>query len=157
MNDRATPGQTIGPFFAVALAFPGADRSAGGGRPGAIRLHGTVYDGAGRPIDDALVEVWQPGPDGTGFGRCATDGAGHYQFSTPAPPEFFAITVFARGLLDGLFTRAYLPGAVPVWPGLDEDRRRTLVAEADSGGYRFDIHLQGDSETVFFDYRGGTP
>lgn len=71
------------------------------------------------------------------------------------------IAVFARGLLHRLFTRAYLPS-----PDLDDDqllarvdllRRATLlcVDENDSGrvGYRFDIHLQGRSETVFLTYR----
>lgn len=55
-------------------------------------------------------------------------------------------TVFARGLLNRLFTRAYLP----IEPG----RRATLlwVAENDRAGYRFDIHLQGSSETVFLAY-----
>lgn len=156
MADPAcTPGQTVGPFFADALAFPAANRLVEPGHPGALRLHGTVYDGAGEPIDDALVEVWQPVSDGTGFGRCATDSAGRYEFATLSPPAFFAIAVFARGLLNRLFTRAYLPDSDPVLPGLDAKRRKTLIAVADSGGYRFDICLQGPRETVFLEYRGG--
>ena len=155
MADR-TPGQTIGPFFADALTFPESHRLVHDGYPGAIRLHGTVYDGAGEPVDDALVEVWQPRYAGSGFGRCATDSAGHYTFTTLKPPMFFTFAVFARGLLDRLFTRAYLPGTDPALPGLDPQRRHTLMAVTDAGGYRFDIHLQGQRETVFLDYRGGT-
>lgn len=163
MADRGcTPGQTIGPFFAVALATPGANRLIDDGQPGAIRLHGGVYDGAGQPVPDALVEMCQLDAP-TGWGRCATDAAGRYEFTTRAPgstgkPAFFAITVFARGLLDRLFTRAYLPGGDlggdPVLAGLAADRRKTLICLADSGGYRFDIHLQGPRETVFFEFRG---
>ena len=102
----------------------------------------------------------------------ATDADGHYGFTTGAPgsatagrPPFFAITIFARGLLNGLFTRAYLPDgdldADPLLTSLlsggDPERRATLlcVAESASGRaqYRFDIHLQGTNETVFLAYR----
>lgn len=175
-----TPGQTVGPFFHCALPYPGDNQLVGDAHAGAIRLRGTVYDGAGDAVPDALVEISQPGSDGrmvrregslrrdgetfTGWGRCATDAAGRYSFSTLTPgapagrAEFFAITVFARGLLDRLFTRAYLPDA-----DLDADgllsalhaaRRQTLICTAEKGGYRFDIHLQGAHETVFLTYRG---
>ena len=71
-----------------------------------------------------------------------------------APAAYFAVTVFARGLLDRLFTRIYLPrcrrppagGAVPA------DRRATLVAVPDEAGYVFDVRLQGERETVFLSY-----
>ena len=65
------------------------------------------------------------------------------------------MTVFARGLLNRLFTRAYLPGdaealaATPLLAGLEADRRATLVAAEDDSGLRFDIRLQGEGETVF--------
>src|SRR5690606_18789664 len=96
----------------------------------------------------------------SGFGRSGSDDEGYYQFSTvlPAPtepdkPAFFAVVVFARGLLSRLHTRIYVPG-----PELDNDeflarlsaeRRATLVATDVPGGLRHDIHLQGDKETVF--------
>jgi protocatechuate 3,4-dioxygenase, alpha subunit len=178
-----TPGQTVGPFFGMALPYPGGSDLVEAAHPQAVRLHGAVYDGAGVPVPDALVELWQPDSagrisrqagslrrDGTGFtgwGRAATDAAGHYTFTTLAPgstsarPPFFAVVVFARGLLNRLFTRAYLPDADldadPLLSTLDGDRRATLlcVSESDSGrtGYRFDIHLQGPNETVFLAYR----
>ncbi|MGA9357460.1 MAG: protocatechuate 3,4-dioxygenase subunit alpha, partial [Mycobacterium sp.] len=74
---------------------------------------------------------------------------------------FFAITVFARGLLNRLFTRAYLPDgdldADPLLAEVDAGRRPTLLCAAESvsgrTGYRFDIHLQGSNETVFLTYR----
>lgn len=177
VSHEPTPGQTVGPFFRYALVFPDDNRLATPGRPGTIRLHGVVYDGGGQPVSDALIELWQADSVGcvvsqagslhrdgwtfTGWGRCATDASGHYAFTTLAPgsitpgrPPFFALTVFARGLLDRLFTRAYLPvdnlDADPVLRDLSQDRRRTLVCAAEPDGYRFDIRLQGGNETTFF-------
>jgi protocatechuate 3,4-dioxygenase alpha subunit len=162
------------------LPYAGDNQLVGDAQAGAIRLHGTVYDGAGDAVPDALVELWQRGADGrivrqegslrrggeafTGWGRCATDAAGHYGFTTLTPgasagrAAFFAITVFARGLLNRVFTRAYLPNADldadRLLSALDGTRRQTLICVAEKGGYRFDIHLQGRSETVFLAYRG---
>ncbi|BBU23244.1 protocatechuate 3,4-dioxygenase subunit alpha [Mycobacterium xenopi] len=177
-----TPGQTVGPFFHCALPYDGDSRLVSDAHVGAVRLYGTVYDGAGQAVPDALVELWQPDPDGnivqrpgslrrdgstfTGWGRSATDSAGRYSFTTVAPgspsagrPAFFALTVFARGLLNRLFTRAYLPGgdfgADPLLAGLDAARRQTLICIGEAGAtYRFDIHLQGVDETVFLAYGG---
>ena len=164
-----TPGQTAGPFLGLGLPYPGDSDLVAGSHPHAVRLHGTVYDGAGHAVPDALVELWQRDDAGsiprragslrrdgtfTGWGRCATDAAGHYSFTTVAPggrTPFFAIAVFARGLLHRLFTRAYLPhdevNADPALASL------LCVPESDCVTYRFDIHLQGPHETVFLEYR----
>jgi protocatechuate 3,4-dioxygenase alpha subunit len=178
-----TPGQTVGPFLGLGLPYRGDSELVAGGHPRAVRLHGTVYDGAGEPVPDALVELWQPDGAGhiprtagalcrdgtafTGWGRSATDAAGRYGFTTVAPgsgdpgrPPFFALAVFARGLLDRLFTRAYLPygdpGADPLLAAVEAGRRASLTCVAESGRaeYRFDIRLQGPNETVFLEYRG---
>ncbi len=181
MTRPPTPGQTVGPFFGFALPYDGGEQLVPRTDPGAVRLHGTVFDGAGEPVPDALIEVWQPSPDGslvtaagslhrdgwtfTGFGRAATDATGHYDFTTLAPGSasggapYFAITVFARGLLDRLFTRAYLPSGAglatdALLAALPAERRATLLAADDEHGYRFDIRLQGPDETVFLAYRG---
>jgi protocatechuate 3,4-dioxygenase alpha subunit len=175
-----TPGQTVGPFFGLSLPYAGGPELVPPGAAGAIRLHGRVLDGTGEPVPDALLELWQPGPDGavvrqpgslnrdgwtfTGWGRAATDNAGQWSFSTlrpgpsrPGAAPFFALTVFARGLLDRLRTRVYLPdnesslAADPLLSGLPADRRRTLVATAEPGGYAFDVVLQGAGETVFLE------
>lgn len=176
----ATPGQTVGPFFHYALPYPGDRDLVPPGHARAVRLHGRVTDGAGAPVPDALVELWQADEDGrvvrrpgslrrdgftfTGWGRASTDRVGDYGFSTLVPgavdgsAPFFALTVFARGLLNRLFTRAYLPGADDalaadaLLAGLDPARRRTLLAVADDDGFRFDIRLQGEGETVFLAY-----
>jgi protocatechuate 3,4-dioxygenase alpha subunit len=106
-----------------------------------------------------------------GFGRCGTDGNGDYAFDTikpgavpdpdgkPQAPHIL-LAIFARGMLMHLYSRIYLDSeaanaADPVLALVPADRRGTLIAERQSGNgnavYRFDIRLQGDNETVFFD------
>ena len=178
MTALPTPGQTVGPFFSFALEVDGGAALVPEDHPDAVRLHGRVVDGAGDPVPDALLELWQADPAGrpvqqpgslrrdgstfTGWGRCCTGADGGYAFTTlrPGPhragaPAFFALTVLARGLLDGLHTRAYLPddaGALAAdafLASVPAERRRTLVAEASATGYAFDVRLQGEAETVF--------
>ena len=66
------------------------------------------------------------------------------------------VSVFARGLLDRVVTRIYFADEAEanaedvVLRGLTDDQRRTLIAEKTDDGYRFDVYLQGDRETVFF-------
>jgi protocatechuate 3,4-dioxygenase alpha subunit len=180
VSPTPTPGQTVGPFFHYALPYAGDRDLVAPGTPGAIRLHGTVTDGDGAPIPDALVEIWQADPDGhvvartaslrrdghtfTGFGRASTDRVGEYTFTTLTPGAvdgglpFFAVTVFARGLLNRLFTRAYLPlpeGANDaLLASVPSDRRATLVCRPDAQGFVFDVRLMGDGETVFLRFPG---
>ena len=155
MTPIPTPGQTVGPFFHYALPYDGDDELVPRGTAGAVRLHGTVYDGAGGPVPDAILELWQADAAGevvqqagslhrdgwtfTGFGRSATDAEGRYCFTTVVPGEsapFFAITVFARGLLHRLFTRAYLPGSVRRVP-----RRARGGPSVDPRGHRRRVRL----------------
>ncbi len=177
MTLHPTPGQTVGPFFGFALPSERGEDLVPPSHPDAVRLHGTVYDGNGDPVPDALLEIWQPDTDGTvsraegsldrdgwtftGFGRAATDGGGRYTFTTVRPgAPFIAMTVFARGLLDRLFTRVYLPqedgqhADDPFLAAVPEERRSTLVARSEKDGYVFDLHLQGERETVFLDFTG---
>jgi protocatechuate 3,4-dioxygenase alpha subunit len=104
-----------------------------------------------------------------GFGRCPTGPDGSYRIVTlkpgalPSPgggteAPHLDVSLFARGLLDRVVTRIYFPdepdanAADPVLASIaDPARRATLIAAADPGGVRFDIRLQGDHETVFFD------
>jgi protocatechuate 3,4-dioxygenase alpha subunit len=106
-----------------------------------------------------------------GFGRCGTDANGEYAFDTIKPGQVpdpdgkpqaphILLAIFGRGMLLHLYTRIYFDGeaanaADPVLALVPADRRGTLIAarEAANGGavYRFDIRLQGDGETVFFD------
>lgn len=173
-----TPGQTIGPFYGYALPYDRGHELVSPADSRAIRLHGTVFDGAGAPVPDALLEIRQAGIDGattaepgslrrhghfTGWGRTAVDADGGYSFTTLEPGPcavealpFFSLVIFARGLLDRLFTRVYLPEhrslleRDPAFADLPPHRLATLLGErTDTGDLRFDIHLQGEHETVF--------
>lgn len=162
-----TPAQTVGPFFAIGLPWAAGPYAVPEGTPGAVWLRGQVLDGAGDPVPDALVETWQAEADGRGFARCATDVDGSYaiQFRKPRPvpaPDggtqapHLAMSVFARGLLDRVITRVYFADEADANASDrvlaligDPDRRATLIAVSTVDGYRFDIRLQGERETVF--------
>ncbi len=119
-----------------------------------------MLDGAGAPVPDALVETWSSEP--AAFARCPTDDDGRWFVVVPAPQAVagqaphLAVNVLARGLLHRLVTRIYFPGEALnasdlVLAGVPAERRGTLMARAGDDGHRFDIRLQGDDETVFFD------
>jgi protocatechuate 3,4-dioxygenase alpha subunit len=176
-----TPSQTVGPFFAMALPYDAGPAVAGPARPGAFTLHGTVLDGDGVGVPDAIVEIWQadeagsfctapgiyaePDADGfRGFGRSATDEEGHYSFRTVLPGAVpttdgsaqcphVTMAVFARGMLRQVVTRVYfdVDDRDPLLASVEASRRATMVASPDDGGYRFDVRLQGTDETVFLD------
>ena len=106
-----TPSQTVGPFFALpgGLPWPDGPEAVPETTPGAFVLHGSLLDGAGEPVPDGLLEIWQAdeqgrfthpndprhdatandagagGPKFAGFGRCATDAEGHFWFRTVKP------------------------------------------------------------------------
>lgn len=133
-----TPAQTVGPFFSFGLLDPPSPELVPEGTPGAVRIEGTVYDGQGTPVPDAMLELWQAAPSGryrhpddpreslplpdgfSGFGRNGTDASGRFWFVTVKPgavpwpdgrPQapHIDISVFARGLLHRLVTRMYFP------------------------------------------------
>lgn len=171
-----TPSQTVGPFLSLGLPWPDGPDVVADDTPGVVRIGGIVRDGAGNPVTDALVETWQADPEGhfdhpdsvpgtafRGFGRCPTDGDGHWEIRTLKPgavdgqAPHVDVSVFARGLLDRVVTRIYFPdeeaanAADPVLATVPAERRATLVAvRTGAGDLRFDISLQGDAETVFF-------
>jgi len=166
MKLETTPSQTVGPFFRVCLAADAEHGRLLRNETPRITLAIQVFDGAGAPVNDALVEIWQTAGHGAcAFGRLGTDENGRCEFETirpPAPPDGAAhinVCLFARGLLRHVLTRVYFDGddrlgLDPVLALVPGARRATLVARADSGGadrWIFDIHLQGDRETVFFD------
>jgi protocatechuate 3,4-dioxygenase, alpha subunit len=129
----STPSQTVGPFFAFGLPYEGAEHLVAQNERDAFWITGSVYDGAGDPVDDALIEIWQANRNGRyrhpedtredlaledafiGFGRCPTDGQGRFGFFTvkpgASPPHapHINVIVLARGLLRHLFTRLYFP------------------------------------------------
>jgi protocatechuate 3,4-dioxygenase alpha subunit len=152
---------------------------------GAIRISGCVYDGAGEPVPDSLIETWQADSEGRfadldgrggtstlpgfrGFGRAGEEsGDGSFEIVTvkpgpvPGPDKLrqaphIDVSVFARGMLQRCVTRIYFADEQdandrdPVLAAVPAERRATLLAAVAPGGYRFDIHLQGPGETVFF-------
>ena len=129
-----------------------------------MEIAGQVFDGAGEPIRDAMIETWQadpkPGPGFRAFTRAGTADEGRWAIRTLRPggeTPFLDVSVFARGMLHRCVTRIYFAdqaeanAADPVLATVPEERRGSLLAQPVDGGYRFDIHLQGPSETVFFD------
>lgn len=175
-----TPSQTIGPFFHDALLERDLTELVSPDRPGAVRISGAIYDGAGEPVPDAMVEVRQADAAGrygtddfSGFGRSGTDEDGGFSFVTVKPgpvpgPDgglqapHVNVMIFARGLLRQVTTRLYFQdegeanAADPVLNLIEDPAlRRTLVARYEGDGtYRFDVYLQGEGQTAFFEFGG---
>lgn len=140
-----TPSQTVGPFYAIGLCR----RDENALDPNGVELLGRLLDGQGEPIPDGIVEVWHAAS--RRWGRSPTDASGGFRFRVPRDAAHLEAYVFARGLLRHQLTRVYLedrPDAV--LEGVPPERRRTLAARREDDGYVFDIHLQGEQETVFF-------
>ncbi|PHY18085.1 protocatechuate 3,4-dioxygenase subunit alpha [Caulobacter sp. BP25] len=137
-----------------------------------IVLEGVVVDAEGQIIPDAMIEIWQADAAGhyaegntgfVGFGRASTGEDGTYRFRTVLPGSIgeghaphIAVGVFGRGLLKRLVTRVYFEGdpanaSDPILALVPPERRGTLMARKQDGAWRFDIVLQGERETVFFD------
>lgn len=134
---ETTPSQTIGPFFALPDGLPWSDgpEVVAAGTAGAITVRGRLLDGAGEPVPDGLIEIWQADAEGRfshphdprggstsfrGFGRCATGPDGGFWFRTVKPGPLptpagqteaphINVTVLARGLLHRVVTRIYFP------------------------------------------------
>ncbi len=164
MTLSPTPSQTVGPFFSLGLCARPCNVLVA---DGPLRIEGMVLDGAEEAAPDAVVEIWQASGAGTydssfGWGRCETDGEGRYSFVTAKPGRVdgqaphLVVLVFARGLLRPALTRMYFPdeaganAADPVFASAGDDAS-TVLAQAQDGGLRFDIRLQGERQTAFFE------
>jgi protocatechuate 3,4-dioxygenase alpha subunit len=165
---KITTSQTIGPFSHEAWQWA-ADLTAAGAP--AITVRGFIYDGDGAPINDAQIEAWLPGAAGAeaaqampGFRRVPSGEDGGFSLRAPLPAGASAgeplmyVTVFARGLVKHQFTAVFLEddkglAQSAILNQVPAARRATLVArKASDGEYRWDIWMQTDKETVFFDY-----
>jgi protocatechuate 3,4-dioxygenase alpha subunit len=186
MSAPATASQTVGPYFRIGLEHlyitDLAPSAAAGDK---IAIRGRVVDGDGKPVNDALLEIWQadahgkyahpddtqvkpPTPGFKGFGRVPTDENGVFRFATVKPGRVpgpggapqaphLLVAVFMRGLLKHLLTRIYFPddpanAADPVLKLVPAQRRSTLIATKSNDGLEWNVILQGENETVFFDY-----
>ena len=131
-----TPSQTVGPYFHLGMAWLNTTDLAKNASAGEhIVVAGSVLDGDGHPIPDAILEVWQANacgkyahPDDTqdkpidpgfsGFGRIPTDKDGRFRFATikpgatPGPGNtlqapHIVVALFMRGMGKQLYTRIY--------------------------------------------------
>jgi len=188
-----TPSQTAGPYVHIGCipTFAGVEgiypedlgkraieEGAGGER---IVIRGSVFDGTGWALRDAMIESWQadaagrfPGQEGAdpqvnGFCRFAADGdSGEFTLETVKPgpvphraggmqAPHISLWIVARGINTGLQTRIYFEdednSADPLLARIEQRHRvNTLIAKKTGPGtYRFDIRLQGTDETVFMD------
>lgn len=195
---KESPSQTAGPYVHIGLtpnfcgiggvyaSDLGSTMVNGGTKGERIELRIRVLDGAGTPLKDALIEIWQADANGLynspaemrgaadpnflGWGRQPTDmetGVCLFQTIKPGRVPFrdgrlmaphITLWIVARGINIGLNTRLYFSDEAkanaedPIL-GRIEHRTRvpTLIAERQGDTYVFDVHLQGDKETVFFD------
>lgn len=138
MSLQRTTSQTVGPYFSIGLTWLNRDNLAGPGVTGErVTIEGRVVDGDGKPVPDAMIEVWQANAHGkyahpedqqdkplepgfSGYGRIPTDDNGKFHFTTIKPGQVpdpngkaqaphIVVSVFARGLLRRLVTRIYFP------------------------------------------------
>jgi protocatechuate 3,4-dioxygenase, alpha subunit len=188
MRLTPTPSQTVGPFLHIGMAWLDTSNLAKDASAGErIVVAGSVLDGDGKPIPDAVLEVWQANafgkyahpedtqdkpidPGFNGFGRIATDADGRFRFvtirpgPTPGPGSMLqaphiVVALFMRGMLKHLYTRIYFSDEAanstdPILGRIGAPARRdTLIAKraAQAPEYRWDIIMQGENETVFFD------
>jgi protocatechuate 3,4-dioxygenase, alpha subunit len=136
---EVTPSQTVGPYLRIGLDWARGADVVPPGTPGAVTVCGILYDGAGTPVPDGMIETWQADPAGRfahpddprgaaepavpgflGFGRSCTDADGRWEIRTVLPGALPAeegeqaphldVSVFARGLLDRVVTRVYFDG-----------------------------------------------
>jgi protocatechuate 3,4-dioxygenase alpha subunit len=135
-----TPSQTTGPYLEIGLiGGPISSRLVAESDPRAVHLRGVLLDGAGDPVPDGMIEIWQANAAGryahpaddredipleqgfSGFGRSSTDDGGRYELVTVKPGRVpwvdgrlqaphLLVGVFARGLLRRVATRMYFPG-----------------------------------------------
>lgn len=134
-----TPSQTVGPFYSIGLCRRPDDELA----PDGVELTGHLYDGQGEPIVDGVVEVFDAAT--RQWGRSGTDGEGRFRFRIPRDAQRLEAFVFARGLLRHQLTRIYLDDGANA-------EHATLVAERGRDGFRFDIRMQGENATAFFEH-----
>lgn len=172
-----TPSQTVGPFFAYSLtpepynydfnSIITGDMVSEDKEGNHIQIIGQVIDGQGEPISDAMIEFWQPDIKAIGRVGTGTDAKNRFVFNTIKPQSVdgqaphICIIVLMRGLLVHAYTRLYFSDETAanetdeVLQSVPEDRRTTLIAQKmDKNGqtiYTFNIIMQGDNETVFFD------
>jgi protocatechuate 3,4-dioxygenase, alpha subunit len=166
-----TPSQTVGPYFAYGLTaeqyrYNHNQIWSGVMAEGidTIQIIGRVLDGKGDVIPDALVEFWQSDIKKLGRVGTGTDAQGRFIFTTTKPQSIngeaphIDVIVLMRGLLVHAYTRLYFADEAtanatdPLLQAVPTARQKTLLAVPNGKVYSFDICMQGENETVFFDF-----
>ena len=150
-----TAEMTLGPFFPREFA-EGVNDLAGNASD-ALEITGRVTELEGRPLDNVILEVWQP--EFAGWGRAATDAKGEYRFrirrpgAIPGRAPHVNFLILYSGLMRQLQTTLFFSSASdPVLEAVEPGRRALLVARPEGkSAFRFDIRLRGMDETPFFD------
>lgn len=162
-----TPFQTVGPYLHIGLRYGLGPMRGPGVHTTPIVVRGRLLDGAGAGIGDGVLEFWSAGF--ADVGRVCTEPDGSYQLATSLPESHdlpdgsaraphFAVRVLGRGILTEYLTRVYFAGQPAnerdaVLREVPANRRVTLIATAAApNDYHFDIVVQGERETVFFDW-----
>jgi protocatechuate 3,4-dioxygenase, alpha subunit len=167
---KQTPSQTVGPYFAYGLApeqylynFKSlAHNKLASLEQETVTIKGHVFDGQGQVIPDALLEIWDPANNLFGRFGTGTEPDNSFVFTTLRPKAidsqapFLSLILFMRGQLIHSYTRIYFSDQEknqddPVLQALPNLRRNTIIALKKDNYYHFDIYMQGDNETVFFD------
>jgi protocatechuate 3,4-dioxygenase alpha subunit len=165
-----TGEMTLGPFFPREFGHGANDLTSIDGvkaRGEVIEITGRITQGDGAPLDNAILELWQANAEGrfddpgfVGWGRAASDASGVYRFRTIRPGAYAGraahvnLVILFSGLMRQLQTVMFFEDTDdPVLDAVQPASLRTrLVAVREKEGrYRFDIRLQGDGETPFFD------
>ena len=150
----ATASQTVGPFFSIGLAHL-HQGSTQINSADAQTITGIVVDGDGQPIPDCVLEFWTA----SSFARVPTSVDGKYSVNAEPGTTMCEVLLFMRGLLKPGYTRVYLSDAAKASDEVaskfvPQDRVGTLIAQPGSAAKQFvwNVNMQGDNETVFFDY-----
>lgn len=169
-----TPSQTVGPYFAYGLTAKQyqynfsqmvGNKLVDPTHPDSIEIIGKVLDGAGNPIEDAMIEIWHKDSENELFGRMGTgtNPSCEFNFHCLKPlaengyAPFLTVIIFMRGQLTHSYSRIYFDDEMslnekdPVFLSIPKERRKTVLAQKKEKFYTFNIHMQGENETVFFD------
>ena len=159
-----TPFQTVGPFLSLGLHVGFAPHEEDSGT--LLTIRGRLLDGDGQGIPDGVLEFWHPHLTALRRSLTAPDGSFDVTLSRPHAVEradgrpqapHVAVRVLGRGILTQYYTRLYLhddplTAIDPILQLVPEARRHTLIATPLSPNeYRFDVIVQGEDETVFFE------
>ena len=170
---KQTPSQTVGPYFAYSLTPEQykydfkqmVDNQMVDvlSEPNVITIVGKIFDGENEVIPDAIIEIWDAKNQIFGRFGTGTDPKKRFIFHTIKPESidgkapYLSVIIFMRGQLIHTYTRIYFSDE-EILNEQDEtlnlvpaDRKHTLIANKKGNIYEFNIYMQGENETVFFD------